>query len=95
LSLLRLLPCVVLQVRIHSRPKKTVPAIDTVPTETANWCWTVMGDLLVFNARQAYETTTHNNRSYAVVGFYQISPSTSQPFTTQINESAQQLTEKL
>jgi hypothetical protein len=54
-----------------------------------------MGDLLVFNARQAYETTTHNNRSYAVVGFYQISPSTSQPFTTQINESAQQLTEKL
>jgi len=46
-----------------SGPKKAVPAIDTVPTETANLCWTVMGGLLVFNAHQAYETTTHNNRS--------------------------------
>jgi hypothetical protein len=40
-----------------------VPAIDTVPANTANWSCTVIDRSLLFNARQDYETTTNNNRS--------------------------------
>ena len=29
-----------------------MPAIDTVPARTANWCWVVLGGLLSFSARQ-------------------------------------------
>jgi len=37
----------------------------SITGETANWCWTVIGGLLSFNARPDYETTTNNNRSRA------------------------------
>ncbi len=61
-----------LQVRIHSRPKKAVPVIDTVPARKANWCCTVMNGSLLFNTRQDYETTTHNNRSRASGGVWEV-----------------------
>jgi hypothetical protein len=50
-----------------------VPAIDTVTAKTVNWCWTVLGGLLSFNALQADETTGHNNnRSHAVGGVWEV-----------------------
>ncbi len=52
-----------LQIRILSRLNKTVPTINTVPAETANWCWMVTVGLLSFNALQAYETTNHINNN--------------------------------
>ncbi len=71
MPLLRLLPCLFLQVRIHSpAQKKAVPAIDTVPAKVANWSWMVLGDLLSFNAHQDYETTTNNNRSRGFGGVW-------------------------
>ena len=52
-----------LQVMTIPRPKKTVPTIDTVPANTANWSCTAINGSLLLNARQDYETTTNNNRS--------------------------------
>ena len=60
-----------LQVRILSRPKKAVPAINTVLAETVNRCCTVINGSLLFNVRQAYETPPpNNNRSRAFGGVW-------------------------
>ena len=40
------------------------------PVRLVDWGWTVTGDLLIFNALQAYETHHNNNCSYAVGGVW-------------------------